>query len=126
MNVLEESTLEKIYYHPEHLWTGREAIDLLQAKSKLSRKKVLEYLSQQAFWQCHYETIIDPENGCYKSHHKTKYGKALETELFRWHHKNKYQMGIEDDLIPVAWHPSRFWDWCMAEEDKKTAEQLWN
>ena len=70
--------------------------------------------------------IIDPEDGCYKSLHKTKYGKALETELFRWHHKKKYQKDIKEELMPVAWHPSRYWDWCMADEEKKTAEQLWN
>ena len=69
--------------------------------------------------------IIDPGNGWYESLHKRKYGKALETELFRWHHKKKYQMGIEDELMPVAWHPSRYWDWCMDEDEKKTAEQLW-
>ena len=34
-------------------------------------------------------------------------------------------MGIEDELMPVAWHPSRYWDWCMDEDEKKTAEQLW-
>ena len=21
--------------------------------------------------------------------------------------------------MPVAWHPSRLWDWCMSEDEKK-------
>ena len=21
--------------------------------------------------------------------------------------------------MPVAWHPSRWWDWCMSEDEKK-------
>ena len=21
--------------------------------------------------------------------------------------------------MPVAWHPSRWWDWCMTEDEKK-------
>ena len=21
--------------------------------------------------------------------------------------------------MPIAWHPSRWWDWCVPEDDKK-------
>ena len=21
--------------------------------------------------------------------------------------------------MPVAWHPNRWWDWCMSEDEKK-------
>ena len=21
--------------------------------------------------------------------------------------------------MPVAWHPTRWWDWCMSEDEKK-------
>ena len=23
---------------------------------------------------------------------------------------------IKEELIPVAWHPSRWWDWCVPED----------
>ena len=207
----EKTTLEKIYYQSDpHMWSGRKAIKLLQAESKLSRKKVIDYLSRQAQWQCH----LRPPRKIKRAHynitvpnevhqfdieympHDTLYGteykyiltgidiasrykvarplatktakevlerltdiykkgplkwpktvqvdngsefkavvkkafklhdskKALETDLFRWHHKKKYQKDLKEEVLPVAWHPSRFWNWCMAEDEKKTAEQLW-
>ena len=24
-----------------------------------------------------------------------------------------------------AWHPSRWWDWCMSEDEKQETEKLW-
>ena len=32
---------------------------------------------------------------------------------------------IKDELMPIAWHPSRLWDWCMSEDKKKETEKLW-
>ena len=26
---------------------------------------------------------------------------------------------IKEELLPVAWHPSRWWDWCVLEDEKK-------
>ena len=26
---------------------------------------------------------------------------------------------IGEELIPVAWHPRRWWDWCLPEEKEK-------
>ena len=25
---------------------------------------------------------------------------------------------IKKELMPVAWHPSRWWDWCVPEDGK--------
>ena len=25
----------------------------------------------------------------------------------------------EDELMTIAWHPSRWWDWCLDEDEKK-------
>ena len=27
--------------------------------------------------------------------------------------------------MPIAWHPSRYWDWCMSEDEKRETEKLW-
>ena len=27
--------------------------------------------------------------------------------------------------MPIAWHPSRYWDWCMPEDEKQETEKLW-
>ena len=49
--------------------------------------------------------------------------------FFKWydgHKKRKAQKTqIKKELIPIAWHPSRYWDWCMPEDEKKEAEKLW-
>ena len=30
-----------------------------------------------------------------------------------------FKKDIRKELIPVAWHPARWWDWCMPEDEKK-------
>ena len=32
---------------------------------------------------------------------------------------------IKEELMPIAWHPSRWWDWCMSEDEKRDTEALW-
>ena len=31
---------------------------------------------------------------------------------------------IKDKLMPVAWHPSRRWDWCVPEDEKRETVKL--
>ena len=31
---------------------------------------------------------------------------------------------IKEDLALVAWHPSRWWKWCVPEDDKKETEKF--
>ena len=30
---------------------------------------------------------------------------------------------IKEELMPVAWHPDRWWDWCVPEDEKKRLEK---
>ena len=32
---------------------------------------------------------------------------------------------MKDELMPIAWHPSRWWDWFVSEDEKKETEKLW-
>ena len=32
---------------------------------------------------------------------------------------------IKKELMSIAWHPSRYWDWCMSEDEKRDTEALW-
>ena len=42
------------------------------------------------------------------------------------HPKRKAQKAqIKKELMPIAWHPSRYWDWCMSEDEKRETEKLW-
>ena len=29
----------------------------------------------------------------------------------------------KEELLPITWHPSRYWDWCMSEDEKKKTEK---
>ena len=29
---------------------------------------------------------------------------------------------IKEELMPVAWHPDRYWDWCVPEDEKSELE----
>ena len=31
---------------------------------------------------------------------------------------------IKEELMPIAWHPSRYWHWCMSEDEKKKQENV--
>ena len=49
--------------------------------------------------------------------------------FFKWYHgykKRKTQKAqSKKELMPIAWHPSRWWDWCVPEDEKKETEKLW-
>ena len=30
---------------------------------------------------------------------------------------------IKEELMPIAWHPSRWWDWFIPEDEKKETEK---
>ena len=32
---------------------------------------------------------------------------------------------IKEEFLPIAWHPSRYWDWCMSENEKIQTEKFW-
>ena len=52
-----------------------------------------------------------------------------EDNFFKWYDGYKKQKAqkasIKEELMPIAWHPSRWWDWCVPEDEKKETEKLW-
>ena len=32
---------------------------------------------------------------------------------------------IKEEFLPIAWHPSRYWNWCMSENGKTQTEKFW-
>ena len=46
-----------------------------------------------------------------------------DDELMEWYEGYKerktQKAKIKEELIPIAWHPSRWWDWCMSEDEKR-------
>ena len=51
-------------------------------------------------------------------------------EIVEWYdhyEKRKNQKSeIKEELIPIAWHTSRWWDWCIPEDDKKETRKFRN
>ena len=46
-------------------------------------------------------------------------------EWYEGHQKRKAQKAkIKDELMPIAWHPSRWWDWCVPKDEKKETENF--
>ena len=49
-----------------------------------------------------------------------------DDELGKWldvYQKRKAQKSqIKKELMLIAWHPSRWWDWCLDEDEKKETE----
>ena len=31
---------------------------------------------------------------------------------------------MKKELMPIAWHPSRWWNWCMSEDEKKRIRKI--
>ena len=50
-----------------------------------------------------------------------------EDELDKWY--NGYQkckaqkLQIKEELMSIAWHPPRWWDWCVSEDKKKKKQK---
>ena len=48
--------------------------------------------------------------------------------LIGWHEgceKRKTKKAqIEKEFMPIAWHPSRWWDWCVPNNEKQETEKI--
>ena len=51
-----------------------------------------------------------------------------EDKFFEWYDgykKRKAQKAsIKEELLPIGWHLSRYWDWCISDAEKKETEKL--
>ena len=43
--------------------------------------------------------------------------------MIEWHDEYKklkaQKISIKEELRSITWHPSRYWDWCMLEDEKR-------
>ena len=62
--------------------------------------------------------IIKDGNKCYPQLfiQRALYNKQTECKAFK--------KDITKELMLVAWHPTRWWDWCLPEDEKKEAEPI--
>ena len=67
------------------------------------------FLTQKQLKQC----------GCY-------YDDDGYIEWYDGYQKRKVQKAsIKEELLPIAWHRSRWWDWCVPNDEKQETEKLW-
>ena len=53
--------------------------------------------------------------------------KRYKAEWYEGYKKRKAQKAqIKKELMPIAWHPSRWWDWCITKDEEKKTEKLWS
>ena len=49
-------------------------------------------------------------------------------KFFEWYESYKkrkaQKASIKEELLPIAYHPSRYWAWCMSEDEKQETEKL--
>ena len=54
----------------------------------------------------------------------------INVRLIAWQNifkqSKSYKNGISKELIPVAWHPTRWLDWCMPEDEERKTEPIFN
>ena len=79
--------IEKIYYQPEHLWTGRKAIKLLQKESGEPLKVVKAWLALQALWQVF---LPAPKRIDYAHFYVTKVNQIHQADLLYLPHNKVY------------------------------------
>ena len=82
-------------------------------------------------WQFLPDWFITREwvNMWYDNYYDDEYYDDYEDKFFKWYDgykkRNVRRVSIKEELLPIAWHPSKHWYWCMSEEEKKETEKLW-
>ena len=78
---------------------------------------LLQYVSDWFVTQQQIKIWYDYDNYC------------NDDEVIEWYDgykKRKAQKEeIKKELMSIAWHPLRWWDWCMPEDEKKEINKLW-
>ena len=60
---------------------------------------------------------LDDDSNFYEDNRDT----IIHAKLLAWHNKFEKAKKIDEPLMPVAWHPARWWNWCDPDDEKKGA-----
>ena len=81
------------------------------------RQCLLEYIPDWFVTQ-HQIKIWHDDDGCYH-----------DDKLIGWYNDYKkrriLKASIKEELLPISWHPLRYWDWCVSEDEKRGTDKLW-
>ena len=102
----------QLYYVPDQLKTQGLSNNTVKEEPS-SLQYVPDYFvtqKQLKIWHDEDDYCNDDElNEWYGGHQKCKSQKAI----------------IKEELLPIAWHQSRWCDWCVPNDEKKETEKLW-
>ena len=48
------------------------------------------------------------------------------TTFHQLYHRYNYGKALKEELMPIAWHPNQYWDWCMSDDEKQEISRLWS
>ena len=51
--------------------------------------------------------------------------KKVLNSINEYRKRNAQKHQIRYELLPVAWHPSRFYDWCCDNDEKRFLKEMW-
>ena len=97
---------------PEHYKTQKMCDDVVWGNA-ISLQYVPDYfVTQQQIKLWHDGTYYCNDDGRIKWYDGYKKRKAQKAS-------------IKEELMPIASHPSRWWDYCVPEDEKQETENLW-
>ena len=96
-----------LYYVPDHFKTQKMYDDAVWGDPFFLWFFPDWFVTQEQVKLWHdYDDYYDKLIGWYEGYQKHKAQKAQ----------------IKKELMPITWHPSRWWDWCVSEDEKKETE----
>ena len=70
------------------------------------------FVTQEQIDDNYHDNYVYNDNGIIKWYDGYKKRKAQKAK-------------IKKELMSITWHPSRWWDWCIPEDEKRDTEKLW-
>ena len=140
------SKLCMVLFVPDHFWTQEICNEIMRTMPDAFHRIPYSFKTQK---MCDHAVIYDPsslifvpdwfvtKDWLYMWHDdyydndgsKDKFTADDEGEFFTWYDGYRAQRAqkasIKEELLPIAWHPTRYWDWCVSEDEKMDIEKLW-
>ena len=108
-------------YIPDHFKT-QEICDRAVKDDSSSLQFVSDWFMTREWVDMWYDDYYDDDGGHWDDDDN-------EDKFFEWYDgckKRKVQKAsIKEELLPIALQPSRYWDWCVSEIEKREIEKLW-
>ena len=112
-NLSDEKILRKIEFYNQHLFSQFRT--LLGIKKLRYRDIFIKDVVN--FWKI------------FGLHKKSQFFYYQSLYKKEWESRKQRKLcfkAVKEELLPIAWHPSRHWDWCMPEDEKKEISKLWS